>query len=417
VTGETSGTGDFTQASRHVFGGTVTNWDCIVCHREGDENAAAQTPGTVGLSGVHQNAQVDMRNVDNLGDATLVWNKFDGTCDNGTDTNITDCVDNAANWTWNTEAMLFDMDNFCMGCHDIDGASAINVTTADDGVNLDATNALTPFNSTDEVSAGTGGGTVSMAGYERLEVLDVATQFDPVNPSHHAVIQPAYSSHNANWGSTAWVDRELKNATMLITDNIYESAQLHCADCHTVDYSAHGGAEGFMLQASSIDGTCYLCHESTAYFNNTAGSTDTRWDHSLESSTMDAGQGAIIGQYGGTEGSVCLNCHGGYIGEGGSFIDGFGGIHGLPYDATACEASPGTGNPDCDPRSGEPRYRFQGGSYMAHQPGSWTAAGGTSTCYFAGNKNQDWSNCAKHTGTEDQRTGPMEFDRGVPGDY
>jgi hypothetical protein len=143
-------------SSRHVFGGTVTDWDCVVCHREGDESAAAAVPGTVGLSPVHQNAQVDMRNVDDLGDSTLVWNKFDGTCSNGTDDNITDCVDNGANWFWNTNAMLTDMDNFCMGCHDVDGASTINVRAADDGVHLDATRALTPFNSTDEVSAGKG---------------------------------------------------------------------------------------------------------------------------------------------------------------------------------------------------------------------------------------------------------------------
>jgi hypothetical protein len=369
---------DFTRSSRHVFGGTVTNWDCIVCHREGDENAAEQ--GEVVTSTHHNNGGipvVDMRDVDTV-TSGWVWDK------NNKD-----------------DAMFSDMDSFCMGCHDMDGASGINVKATDDGVNLDATRALTPFNSTDEVSQGTGGGTVSMAGYERLEVLDVASKFDPANPSHHAVIAPAYNSHNANWGDTAWVDRPLKSGQGLMT--LYEASQLHCADCHTVDSAdggAHGGANGFMLQATSIDTTCFLCHNENTYFDNPSRSTDSRWDHSNEGSTWDPSKGSILGQYGGTAGSMCLNCHGGD-----PAFDGYGGIHGL--------------QPGADWRSGEPRYRFQGGSYMSHSPSSWTGtSGGEATCYFDPNSaSQPWSNCSKHDAPETGRTTPPEYSRGVPGDY
>jgi hypothetical protein len=152
-----------------------------------------------------------------------------------------------------------------------------------------------------------------------------------------------------------------------------------------------------MLQAASIDATCYLCHNSTTYSNNS--STDTRWDHSNDSSVWDAAKGSILGQYDGTEGSINLNCHGGN-----PVTDGFGGIHGLPAGA--------------DPRSGQERYRFQGGSYMSHDPGSWTGTSGTATCYFDSNsQTQDWSSCAKHDAPEQGRTAPPQYSRGVPGDY
>ncbi len=383
--------GDFTQASRHVFGGTVTDWDCIVCHREGDENAASS--GSVSTTALHNNGGtpvVDMRDVDII-NSGWVWDK------NNTD-----------------DAMFTAMDNFCMGCHDIDGASGINVNATDNGVNLSNARALTPFNSTDDVSEGIGGGTVNQAGYERTAVLDVATQFDPTNPSHHAVIAPAYNSHNNSWGNTAWVNRTLKSGQSLTT--VYETAQLHCADCHTVDSAdggAHGGANGFMLQVGSgaetgdpcgdsvcsgIDRTCWLCHNSTTYSDNS--SNDTRWDHSNDSSVWSPDDGSKLGAYGGATGSVCLNCHGGD-----PAVDGFGGIHGLQSGL--------------DWRSGQERFRFQGGSYMSHDPGDWTGTTGTATCYFAGGNQdtQDWSNCTKHDAPEDGRTAPPQYSRPIPDTY
>jgi hypothetical protein len=384
VTRDVVGT-DFQQASRHVFGGTVSNWDCIVCHREGDETKAELTPGEVDTTSLHNNGGtpvVDMRNVDNI-TTGWVWDK------NNT-----------------SDAMFSNMDSFCMGCHDVDGASGINVRSTDDGVNLDATRALTPFNSTDDVSEGIGGGTVNMAGYERLEVIDVATQFDPANPSHHAVLDQAYLSHNADWGDAAWVSTTLKSGQNLTS--VYEAASLHCADCHTVDSAdggAHGGSSGFMLQAGSIDETCFICHNSNVYFDpDRAFRGISRWDHDQDGSVWNPADGSILGAYSGVEGSVCLNCHGGD-----PAVDGFGGIHGLQPAAVA----------GADWRSGEERYRFQGGSYMSHSPSSWTeTSGGTATCYFApGNKNQAWSSCSQHEDTETGRTSDPNYSRGVPGDY
>jgi hypothetical protein len=158
-----------------------------------------------------------------------------------------------------------------------------------------------------------------------------------------------------------------------------------------------------MLQASSIDGTCYLCHNSNVYSNNS--STLTRWSHNKEQSVW--GEYALIGNYDGNPGSECLNCHGGKIGEGGSMVgyDGYGGIHGMS---------------GIDTRSNQPKYRFQGGAYMAHDPGSWTTTDGTGRgCYFAGAQNQDWSSCSKHTDgvLGNNRDMDPQYSRGTPGTY
>jgi hypothetical protein len=373
---------DFTQSSRHVFGGTVTNWDCIVCHREGDATAA--TSGDVATTAVHDNSQVEMRNVDS----------YTATSINADGPNV------SLDWSkiGTTNTMHIAMDYFCMSCHDSDGASGIAVKSDDSGVTLTPTQAERekPFNSTDDVDEDIGGGTVNLAGYERPRVLDVHIQFDPNNPSHHAVRGQAYTSHNANWGAGAWVSNSLKSGQSLTT--VYEAASLHCADCHTVDSAdggAHSGANGFMLQASSIDGTCYLCHNSNVYSNNS--SSLTRWDHSNDDKVWNTAELAKIGQYGSNAGSACMNCHGGN-----PVTDGFGGIHGMS----------GT-----DARSGQTKYRFQGGSYMSHDPGSWTGTSGSATCYFAGSQTQVWSNCNQHKNTETGRTASPQYSRGVPGDY
>jgi len=45
---------DFDQASRHVFGGTETNWDCVVCHAEGDETVTSGSAATNSGTGHEQ---------------------------------------------------------------------------------------------------------------------------------------------------------------------------------------------------------------------------------------------------------------------------------------------------------------------------------------------------------------------------
>lgn len=121
----------------------------------------------------------------------------------------------------------------------------------------------------------------------------------------------------------------------------------------------------------------------------------------------DTGKSALIGNYNGNHGSFCRNCHGGWIGDLGSWIDGYGGIHGMDQNLQGADA-----------RTSEPRYRFQGGIYMSHVPSSWTGTtGGTPTCYFAASKTVDWSQCGQHNSGQTGRTEDPQFSRGTAGTY
>ena len=446
--------GDFSSyTSRHIFGGNATSWDCIVCHAEGSISSGG---ANVVTTSEHNDAEstIALRNVDNVP-------SFAGEPGTGVGPDATALNPNF--WRWPTpsntptEADHRNMDLFCMGCHDSDGASMIAVNSTDDGLDLTAVtaNALSPFNSSDAIDAGTGGGTNtpgatlttwfgdqsscegkgftwdgSDCNDTRSRVLDVKSQFDTANPSHHAVRGQRYTSihsgecdaaddksYNSSvectsagytwtttsrcitthtteagctgagfvwgqWVEGAWINATLVNGTGLFSGR--ETARLHCADCHSVDANAHGSANGFMLQAASIDGTCGLCHNITTTYSDTATNVEySRHDHTDDSNhTMDATRGSLLGEYDGYPGSVCLLCHGG------AHYDGYGAIHGIP-------ASP------LDIRTNLSRYRFTGGSTMSRNITSpsddWDIGGASASCYFADPDPQPWSKCQHHS--------------------
>jgi len=395
---------DFTLSSRHVFGGTVSDYDCIVCHAEGDASQA--TSGTVATTLLHNNSggiKVDLRDVDSPGTTAVQWDK---------------------NNTNNT--MYTGLDTFCLSCHDSDGASGIAVVGNGSAVTTTPTSAqaLGPFNDTDGI--GTGGaaasGPVKVTGYPsqgnistddtlkvRSAVLDVKSQFATGNPSHHAVLGQRYTSVDSNWAQSTWVNTTLKSGDALQTTR--ETSRLHCADCHTVDVNAHGSNTPWMLTASGsgspnsspIDATCFQCHASSVYFNGTGG----RWDHSIEGDAWSwkwKGNGGRYDVEGGpswwgstastfTDGaatgnndlSFCMNCHGGGSADETADTRTYGAIHGLTNNS--------------DPRGGKERYRFMGGAYITANPGDnngWTAVT-EPTCYGASASNA-WSTCSKHDG-------------------
>ena len=373
---------DFAQTSRHVFGGSeVTNWDCIVCHGEGDESAAQGASGSVSTTAVHQNAQVEMRNVDSVTN-DFVWVK-------------------ASKGTPNYGAM----DTFCLGCHDLDGASGINVRSDSAGVNLDNTRALTPFNPTDGLgsTSSAAGSAADTSGWvaERTRVLDVKSKIsDNSYDSWHQIVgnAVAYSSNNAGWVAGAWVSYTLKSgAGDLVSNGNREASMLHCADCHTVDINAHGGANPFMLAGSSIDNTCFQCHnQATTYSATATAETNSRFRHRSDDGSANTLAGGKLSRI---DGSQCRNCHGGN-----PVTDGWGGIHGLK---------------GADPRSGQPRYRFTGGAYMSYEPlpNDWTSSGSDGNCYFAGSKTQTFSTCGQHNSTQAGRTSGPVYNRGLPTTY
>jgi len=295
------------------------------------------------------------------------------------------------------------MDTFCLNCHDSDGASGINVKSTNDGVNLSNARAMTPFNPTDDLGTGGPGGSIT-PGPNRTQVLDVNSQFSTSNPSFHPVLGQAYTSTNANWGANAWVNKTLKNGTNLQT--VRETARLHCADCHTVDQNAHGGANDFMLTASTIDDTCYSCHSSTVYNGlNATNETLSRFKHKSYDgrNTFKSGKES-------TWSSFCLNCHAGY---------GYGDIHGM--NKTYNAGNGGTGGDTLT------SYRFMPGAYMLYDPdknttgdgggaSAWTTGGTSTVCYFRTTANK-WSNCDQHDGGNKDKGWTTNYSRGVPGSY
>jgi len=116
-TGGTTG-GDFIRASRHVSNGTTTQivkqWDCIVCHQEGDTSngkTSAQHTGTP-----NSNADVNLRNVDNY-TTGWVWNRLTIGSLAAADKTI----------------MRNNMDRFCITCHDSDSSATGNVVLQPNG--------------------------------------------------------------------------------------------------------------------------------------------------------------------------------------------------------------------------------------------------------------------------------------------
>jgi len=373
--------GDFVRLSRHVSNGTatenVTKWDCIVCHREGDMNSATGAVDTALHGADSGTGLVQLRNVDTPGSGWAINNKA------------------------MTEVMRTDLDTFCLSCHDSNGAAGINVNGTNSGLNLNATRALTPWNTSDNLRNGRDGLTT------RTRVIDVRTQFNAGsggagtgyngNPSQHAVLGARYSTNNASWTAAAWTTHTLRNGTAMTT--VRETGRLHCSDCHLNETNAHGATNAWfmLLNGTANDWTsdaanqgsglgapsaaltvCYKCHSSTTY--GTTGTTPSRFNHNQDSGhTLANGDQPRLGVQ-------CLNCHAG---------DTFGGIHGV--SGTYAPATP------TFPPSGTTytRYRFLPGAWMQYKPG--TAGNDTDfstntagTCYFPASSTM--SACTSHSG-------------------
>jgi hypothetical protein len=420
--------GDFVRPSHHVSDGTttqiVTNYDCAICHREGDAEVIAAGEGWLDLY-MHKNGEsqstrmVKLRNVD----------------------------DRNAGWEWNkwvpNSAMRDDMDSFCMGCHDADGASDIAVNNTNDGLIFGSANTTTttrsvtgvnnanndgvtvnlrPFNTNDTLVGNTtdfadtflsGFKTGDAAGtYGR--VLNVKDQFNSTDQvgrswaSHHNLNQ--FTKRYATRNTTFFPDTLFNGITLNDGGDLKtlgETAGLHCGDCHLNEANAHGAANSrYMLQdknggdtawngaSNSNGGThiCYKCHSSAVYDNaGTAGRFQHSRDESRTLTTMTSPLGII-----------CFNCHGGYSTntDGAQPRGALGAIHGTNEDYVPGGAT-GTSK----------RYRFMSGSAMRfYRPASNGATdiadadweSGTDiegTCYTVG-ATDNWTGggCSQHSG-------------------
>jgi len=339
-------TGEFGTAftSHHVNDGTgseiVTIWDCVVCHAEGNVLTGEADPAYHKLDGVQ------LKNVD-------------------TGAVLTD-------WPALTAVQRRD---FCLSCHDTNGATIVAGRTDPDP---DATtDPLNPFNDGLTNAHEPDGLDASPAPHSRGRVLDVTAQFNTLNTSHHAVLGAAYGSA-APFGSS--VDNAIQGATGGRADLAWNS-QLNCEDCHygtgTTMLSGHGTANAryFLRDLSGNDtlataGTvnCYRCHDPS-------DSVSVYPEHD---------KGAHIDDSLNLFGVSCLNCHGGGT---------WGGVHGVDDPVTDDDGG-GSYNPNV--------FTYGAGLDLISNWTNWAKNGVSCS---SPNSFSKLNNCDHHTSTNWERIG------------
>jgi hypothetical protein len=243
--------GEFGLTSHHVVGGTITDDDCAVCHYEAVD------------AGYHKDNTVDLRNPDDGTSATLI--SFAQFSRNAS----TDVLE-----SWVTDVQ----NNFCMKCHDADGATA----TYDPNLG----SPLQPFSS------------------NTRNAPNIFAAFDTANSFHHAV---RGAGNNSYCNST----------TMVSPWNQGDHDVISCFDCHSAN--GHGGANNFNLRtqvtsitdSAGIQAFCGLCHNSAVYVSGNAGSYFA--DHNRG--------GHATNEY------SCRGCHAGQIDDDGDASNDNGGTY------------------------------------------------------------------------------------------
>jgi hypothetical protein len=300
----------------------LTNWDCVACHAEGDAVTGAITSYHIGAT-----KTVDLRNAD------------------GSVTSYTDASGVYNDWPNLTPAARSE---FCLSCHDADGATIISTRTDSDP---DATtDPLNPYN--DGVTNGhePDGFDGTLAPHPRLRspfgptdlgVVDIKSRTDWTNAAVHVAKDPNDGSSQPAYGPSSYYGiapySTLSGA--IKTPYTWESI-LECEDCHVgtdregvdVKLSGHGTVNSrYMLRDASGDDAvgqydgknqvlthvCFKCHDpitnnaTVSIFSAHAGRDS---DHQKDSNNIFA-----IG---------CLNCHGGGFDDGG-YVEKWGAIHGV----------------------------------------------------------------------------------------
>lgn len=252
---------DFNQLSHHVADGNVTDADCEVCHYEAVD----------GL--YHKNNLVDLRNPDTGSPIT------------GFATFYRENDDDFSNEPWVTNVQ----NNFCLKCHDSNGA----VATA-----VDTNTPLRPFSVGDN------------------NVPNVSSQFDTGNFYHHPVKGPGdnvYCIPSPNNSNTITMESPWNQ------DSTHD--QISCFDCHVT--TGHGDPNQRMLLAAidfntmeeatvktdlpsgmgdTVEAFCIRCHKSTVYVSGNTGSVFEY--HGTDQSQHGSAGGNELG---------CLGCHGGTV--------------------------------------------------------------------------------------------------------
>jgi hypothetical protein len=282
-TGVRAITTEFGKWSHHVTGTTLQDAHCAACHLEGKVDAGAIVPDTT----YHMaDAATNLRNADT--NADMPWNPA------------------SPNHTT--------MDNFCMSCHDGDGATGIAAIQA----------VMTPASGKTASASNPFADTISNQ-YDQLErpaVVDAAGQFASTNNSHHAVMAPKYTGRTRATIANAAAFTTNSSATLPgprltifeagkfnasytplgAAAVVADDSQLHCGDCHTVGQWKAGVTK-------NVDGTlnpvAIGAHGSNNEYmlRNTMG-TDAKHIGTTFTSNKVTTYGPAAKPY-----LVCFNCH------------------------------------------------------------------------------------------------------------
>ncbi|MEJ5165484.1 MAG: CxxxxCH/CxxCH domain-containing protein [Thermoanaerobaculia bacterium] len=434
IIGGTAGTegDDFIRPSRHVSNGTtneiVTDFDCIVCHMEGD---VTSTTGDIRTNSTYHGGDggsttVDLRNVDSHTSLAVAW-------------------PGKRLSTWSaTTAQRDGMDNFCLNCHDSDTSSATANRGGSWDIAVNSTNSglltggpvsrrMTPFNTQDNQLNAREGDAGLRAARQNMGVVNVRGQFNYQNltgknwASHHNLRQftKRYNTRNTTyWPNAAWTTYVTKEGQNIQTAG--ETAGLHCSDCHLNEVNAHGTRNTFYMLSDSNGSDasftntgrtnstdiCSKCHAATTYGEGNTSTASRTAAHNQSGSRCDNIAGgdvdgfAKLGWTGGANNAdnqlPCLGCHGGMA---------FGMIHGTNNTYNPWKSTTWTSK----------MYRFMGtgGSMRWYSPngsgtGNDTTWEGTATvgCYTIGAAD-NFGTCTNHssgrTGANSNRARPLEY--------
>lgn len=401
---------DFQQQSHHVgdggvMGGTLTAFDCVVCHAEGTLSGGETTTNPTYHGGDGGTKTIDLKNAD---DVNLVFS-YDKAV-------IAASAGAAANWNsgdaaWRTETSTA-LDPFCLTCHDSDGAVAsFNATDGGTAQNPFGDGAITN-NYDQQIRAGITNIRDKVAGTFDLDGDGIIDPPEGIYSRHAIRGQNAPSRYQAFQnivGGNTMFEGDIDSGgvslfTNMGTDELgnplwNDTSVMGCADCHTVDGAngsggnAHGSPSEYLLKDAfggvtegnldALSYVCYRCHAAGRYqppggpLGDHTGNSNDWQDTTLlvGLNRRDDGKGNNLFAM------ACMNCHGGF---------GFGTIHGTSQVlGVGQDGASGTRN----------AYRFMNGASLRfYDPQGWT--GTAITCYTLGSADS-WGGCTQHNRGQD----------------
>ncbi len=253
--------------------GTVTKWDCIVCHMEGD-------PATGNTTTFHEDGYVDLRDSD-TGLPVKAVTGFTGTPGSYTQgasnlrfvqfsRNLSVTLESDPNWLTVASVEI----NFCLKCHDANGALSTSAQVS--AASGTAGTALKPFATTIT------GQVAPFNSNGQGNVVNVTSAFITTNASYHPVMGRANNSYVQG---TRMISPY--TATKTTGTNTQYGYLISCSDCH-----AAAGATGVQTRTVTAHGAPATLR-GTAYNGGQTAATNLCLDcHATVYSTTAGNHGA-----------------------------------------------------------------------------------------------------------------------------